>query len=109
MATFDDLSNKFNAAINEFGTNSQDDRSWSLLDARQYEIMDSVIDNSKTAVRICREELNDTDTAEFYLAKSRDYDRRAANAKRKWAQRRGLWTNAQENAFLQKYRSDGGR
>ena len=264
MATFDDLSNKFNAAINEFGTNSQDDRSWSLLDARQYEIMDSVVDNSKkaeafdrvlweisrihphantyyckalerrlavsdkkntddmeriakdayvhkrdvdlmlygkiihdvyktvkdkdnfpfksiakayrkkqlagenqlgrkqreedlrridfdledpscdpvqklnkiedaltilkeekyfgpietneakcnyckTAVRICREELNDTDTAELYLAKSRDYDRRAANAKRKWAQRRGLWTNAQENAFLQKYRSDGGR
>lgn len=49
MATFDDLSNKFNDAINEFGTNSQDDRSWSLLDARQFEIMDSVVDNSKKA------------------------------------------------------------
>lgn len=263
MATFDDLSNKFNDAINEFGTNSQDDRSWSLLDARQFEIMDSVVDNSKKAEafdrvlweisrihphantyyckalerrlavadkknpddmeriakdayvhkrgvdlmlygkiiyavyktvknkddfpfksiaksyrkkllaqenqlgrkqreedlrridfdledpsfdpaqklnrvkdalelvqekyfgpieankikssyckdaeRICREELYDTHTGDKYALKAFDFKRRAANAERKWAQRRGLWTNAQENAFLQQYRSDGGR
>lgn len=63
----------------------------------------------KDAVRICREELYDTDTADYYLDKAKDFERRSANAKRKWAQRRGLWTDAEEKAFLQKYRSDGGR
>ncbi len=61
------------------------------------------------AVRICREELFDTKTADEYLAKAFDFKRRAANAKRKWAQRRNLWTNEQEQKFLQEFRSDGGR
>lgn len=61
------------------------------------------------AVRICREELFDTKTADEYLAKAFDFKRRAANAKRKWAQRRNLWTDAQEQKFLQEFRSDGGR
>ena len=61
------------------------------------------------AVRVCSEELHDTKTADEYSAKAFDFKRRAANAKRKWAQRRNLWTNAQEQKFLQEFRSDGGR
>lgn len=57
------------------------------------------------AVRVCREELHDTQTADEYLAKAFDFKRRAANAKRKWAQRRNLWTNAQEQKFLQEFRT----
>ena len=63
----------------------------------------------KDAVRICHEELHDTKTADKYSAQAFDFKRRAANAERKWAQRRGLWTNAQEQAFLQEFRSDKGR
>ena len=61
------------------------------------------------AVRVCREELFDTKTADEYFAKAFDFKRRAANAKRKWAQRRGLWTDAKEKEFLRQYRTDGGR
>lgn len=49
MATFDDLSDRFNAAINEFAENSADERSWPLLDSRQFEIMDAVVDDSEKA------------------------------------------------------------
>jgi len=48
-ALFDVFSKKFNAVIREFTQNSADDRSWSILDLRQQEIMDSTVDNTKKA------------------------------------------------------------
>jgi hypothetical protein len=57
----------------------------------------------KEAVRICREELYDNDSANYYLLKAEYFDSRADTAKREWARRRGMWTNAQEQAFLAKH------
>ena len=58
------------------------------------------------AINICRQELHDPYTAEYYSEQKKEYERRSDNAKRKWSQRRGLWTSEQEQAYLQKYRTD---
>ena len=62
-------------------------------------------DFCEDAIKICREELYDTNTADYYECKAFDFKRRAATAERKWAQRRGLWTDAQEKAFLKEFGS----
>ncbi|MBR1825728.1 MAG: hypothetical protein IJ770_03985 [Alphaproteobacteria bacterium] len=43
------LSHKFNAAVDEFEMNSEDDRSWHLLDSRRFEILDSGVDDALKA------------------------------------------------------------
>ena len=61
------------------------------------------------AVKICREELHDENTGDKYALKAFDFKRRAANAERKWAKRRHLWTDAQEKAFLAEFSSKNER
>lgn len=60
-------------------------------------------DFCKDAVRICREELRDNGSANYYRLKAEDFDFRADNAKRKWAQRRSMWSDAQEQMYLAKH------
>lgn len=57
MAEFEDVrfdirSNEFNKTISEF--EKEDENSWSLLDSRQFEIMDSVVSNEKKAAAMDR-------------------------------------------------------
>ena len=59
-----------------------------------------------TAVDICRRELFDTDTADYYADRAKEYERRAEKARIQWAKRRGMPTAAQEQAYKQKYRTD---
>lgn len=61
-----------------------------------------------TAVDICRQELFDSDTAEQYLGRAKEYERRAEKARIQWAKRRGMPTAKQEEAYKQKFRTDTG-
>ena len=59
-----------------------------------------------TAADICRQELFDTDTADYYADRAKEYERRAEKARIQWAKRRGMPTAVQEQAYKQKYRTD---
>lgn len=61
---------------------------------------------SKLAVTVCREELMDEDTANFYLGQAKEFDRRAERASIEWEKRRNIPTKAKEEAYMRKYRSD---
>jgi len=63
----------------------------------------------KEAVKICREELFDAATADFYLGRAKEYDRRAEKAGIEWERRRNIPTKAKEKAYMYKYRSDNAR
>lgn len=63
----------------------------------------------KLAVTICREELFDEDTANFYLGKAKEFDRRSEKASIEWERRRNMPTKAKEKAYMYKYRSDNNR
>lgn len=59
-----------------------------------------------TAVSICRQELNDPQTAYYYLSQSKEYERRAEKAGIEWEKRRNIPTKAREQNYMYKYRSD---
>lgn len=60
----------------------------------------------KMAVDICRQELYDPESADYYLRQSKEYDRRAERAGIEWEKRRNIPTKAKEEAYMRKYRSD---
>lgn len=63
----------------------------------------------QTAVQICREELFDSQTADFYLNQAKEYGRRADRACIEWEKRRGISTKLKEKEYMYKYRSDNTR